>query len=241
MDAKTFAKWKTATQSDGLETVKAEVLEHYPAVVEKSSEFVPSAIDAETFWMHYIYKASLLAEQEQRGADLLFFVEGAAVTMTLSRLEGVGTLQNGSAKSEHCGRVFPCWEIGLKMRSCGRQHWYHLDHAGALEHVLRWPFDRDDTAVILNDRLHAPDREQVQVLFDLDAGPRKRITLVSRTATWVFTSAASFRFPWLLLFELLSPAKCFIFTPRTVTDDFSQFHPIGALGDRDVSTLVLNS
>ncbi|KAF1314614.1 hypothetical protein FI667_g16536, partial [Globisporangium splendens] len=71
MDAETFAKWKTATQSDELETVKAEVLEHYPAVVEKFTELVPSAIDAEAFWMHYIYKASLLAAQEQRGADLL--------------------------------------------------------------------------------------------------------------------------------------------------------------------------
>uniref|UniRef100_K3WQI1 BSD domain-containing protein n=1 Tax=Globisporangium ultimum (strain ATCC 200006 / CBS 805.95 / DAOM BR144) TaxID=431595 RepID=K3WQI1_GLOUD len=71
MDAETFAKWKTATQSEELETVKAEVLEHYPAVVEKFTELVPSAIDAETFWMHYIYKASLLTAQEQRGADLL--------------------------------------------------------------------------------------------------------------------------------------------------------------------------
>ncbi|KAF1327448.1 hypothetical protein FI667_g7615, partial [Globisporangium splendens] len=64
MDAETSTKWKTATQSDELETVKAEVLEHYPAVVEKFSELVPSAIDAETFWMHYIYNASLLAVQE---------------------------------------------------------------------------------------------------------------------------------------------------------------------------------
>lgn len=71
MDAETFAKWKTATSSDDLEIVKAEVLEHYPAVVEKFTELVPSAIDAESFWTHYIYKASLLAAQEQRGADLL--------------------------------------------------------------------------------------------------------------------------------------------------------------------------
>ncbi|KAF1322129.1 hypothetical protein FI667_g11559, partial [Globisporangium splendens] len=66
--------WKTATQSDELETVKTEVLEHYPAVVGKFSELVPSAIDAETYLVYYIYKASLLAVQEQRGADLLFFV-----------------------------------------------------------------------------------------------------------------------------------------------------------------------
>ncbi|KAF1313815.1 hypothetical protein FI667_g16974, partial [Globisporangium splendens] len=127
------------------------------------------------------------------------------------------------------------------MRSCGRQNWRHLDHAGVLEHVLRRPFDHDNTAVILNDRLRAPDREQVQVLFDLDTGPRKRITLGNSTATWVFTSAAPFRFPWLFSFELLSPTKWFIFTPRTVTDDFCQFHPIGALGDREVPTLVMNS
>ncbi|KAF1335918.1 hypothetical protein FI667_g869, partial [Globisporangium splendens] len=61
MDPETFAKWKTATQIDELETAKAEVLEHYPAVVEKFTELVPSAIDTETFWMPCIHKASLLA------------------------------------------------------------------------------------------------------------------------------------------------------------------------------------
>ncbi|KAF1327452.1 hypothetical protein FI667_g7618, partial [Globisporangium splendens] len=84
-------------------------------------------------------------------------------------------------------QVSPCDRVVV-----GHQHWRHLDHAGVLDHLLRWPFDHYDTA-------------------------------------------------WLLLFELLSPTKCFIFTPRTVTDDFYQFHPIGALGDRDGSTLVLNS
>lgn len=71
LDVETFAKWKAATPSDELEAVKAEVLEHYPAVVEKFSELVPSAVEADDFWAHYIYKASLLAAQEQRGADLL--------------------------------------------------------------------------------------------------------------------------------------------------------------------------
>lgn len=71
LDVETFAKWKAATPIDELEAVKAEVLEHYPAVVEKFSELVPSAVEADDFWAHYIYKASLLAAQEQRGADLL--------------------------------------------------------------------------------------------------------------------------------------------------------------------------
>lgn len=71
MDAETFLKWKAATPSAELEAVKTEVLEHYPAVVDKFSELVPSVVDADAFWTHYIYKASLLAAQEQRGADLL--------------------------------------------------------------------------------------------------------------------------------------------------------------------------
>lgn len=71
MDTETFLKWRAATPPAELESVQADVLEHYPAVVDKFAELVPSVIDAESFWAHYIYKASLLAAQEQRGADLL--------------------------------------------------------------------------------------------------------------------------------------------------------------------------
>lgn len=71
LDLETFQKWKAATPATELADVQAEVLEHYPTVRAKFSELVPSAVDADTFWAHYIYKASLLAAQEQRGADLL--------------------------------------------------------------------------------------------------------------------------------------------------------------------------
>jgi hypothetical protein len=71
LDLETFQKWKAATPATELAEVQTEVLEHYPTVRAKFSELVPSAVDADTFWAHYIYKASLLAAQEQRGADLL--------------------------------------------------------------------------------------------------------------------------------------------------------------------------
>lgn len=83
LDAETFAKWKAATPSVELEAVKAEVVEHYPAVVEKFSELVPSVVEADDFWAHYIYKASLLAAQEQRGADLLEHGEYRAMRFLL--------------------------------------------------------------------------------------------------------------------------------------------------------------
>lgn len=71
LDLETFQKWKAATPATELAEVQAEVLEHYPTVRTKFAELVPSVVDADTFWAHYIYKASLLAAQEQRGADLL--------------------------------------------------------------------------------------------------------------------------------------------------------------------------
>ncbi|TYZ59545.1 hypothetical protein PybrP1_005133 [[Pythium] brassicae (nom. inval.)] len=70
-DAATFAKWQAATPRAELEALQAEVLTHYPAVVDKFAELVPSVVDADAFWAHYVYKAALLAAQEQRGADLL--------------------------------------------------------------------------------------------------------------------------------------------------------------------------
>lgn len=71
MDVETFQKWKSATPETELAEIQAEVLEHYPTVRTKFTELVPSVVDSDTFWAHYIYKASLLAAQEQRGAELL--------------------------------------------------------------------------------------------------------------------------------------------------------------------------
>ncbi|OWY99703.1 hypothetical protein PHMEG_00029257 [Phytophthora megakarya] len=70
LDVETFEKWKQTTAED-LADVQKEVLENYPTVGTKFSELVPSVVEADVFWTHYIYKASLLAAQEQRGADLL--------------------------------------------------------------------------------------------------------------------------------------------------------------------------
>ncbi|KAF1315519.1 hypothetical protein FI667_g16005, partial [Globisporangium splendens] len=191
MDAETFAKWKTATQSGEVETVKAEVLERYPAVVEKLTELVPSAIDAETFWIPYIYKASLLVAQEQRGADLLFFVGRCRChhdVIAARRHRDTARWECKIVSFKFFGenihrRVLRCYGIRVGQRSPTLpellivnetvtgdasavipasivDHWRHLDHAGALEHVLRRLFDHDDTAVILNDRLRASDCEQ---------------------------------------------------------------------------------
>ncbi|KAK1938954.1 BSD domain-containing protein 1 [Phytophthora citrophthora] len=71
LDVETFEKWKLTTPAEDLAGIQKEVLENYPAVGAKFTELVPSAVEAEVFWAHYIYKASLLAAQEQRGADLL--------------------------------------------------------------------------------------------------------------------------------------------------------------------------
>lgn len=71
MDVETFKKWRKALPDDEFQSIQDEVLAHYPTVAEKLAELVPASVSAEDFWAHYIYKASLLAAQEQRGADLL--------------------------------------------------------------------------------------------------------------------------------------------------------------------------
>ncbi|KAF4315206.1 hypothetical protein BBO99_00009542 [Phytophthora kernoviae] len=71
LDAETFQKWKATTPAADLAEIQTEVLENYPTVGAKFTELVPSVVEADVFWAHYIYKASLLAAQEQRGADLL--------------------------------------------------------------------------------------------------------------------------------------------------------------------------
>ncbi|KAG3091098.1 hypothetical protein PI125_g17512 [Phytophthora idaei] len=71
LDVETFEKWKLSTPAEELAEVQKEVLENYPTVGAKFTELVPSVVEADVFWAHYIYKASLLAAQEQRGADLL--------------------------------------------------------------------------------------------------------------------------------------------------------------------------
>ncbi|KAF4134124.1 BSD domain-containing protein [Phytophthora infestans] len=71
LDVETFEKWKATTPAEELEEIHKEVLENYPTVGAKFTELVPSLVEADVFWAHYIYKASLLAAQEQRGADLL--------------------------------------------------------------------------------------------------------------------------------------------------------------------------
>lgn len=71
IDVETFEKWKLTIPSAELQEIQSEVLENYPTVGAKFTELVPSVIEADVFWAHYIYKASLLAAQEQRGADLL--------------------------------------------------------------------------------------------------------------------------------------------------------------------------
>ncbi|CEG41315.1 Uncharacterized conserved protein, contains BSD domain [Plasmopara halstedii] len=71
LDLETFEKWKLAINPEELVDIQKHLLENYPAVGSKLRELVPSVVDADVFWMHYIYKASLLAAQKQRGADLL--------------------------------------------------------------------------------------------------------------------------------------------------------------------------
>ncbi|EGZ22958.1 hypothetical protein PHYSODRAFT_554542 [Phytophthora sojae] len=71
LDVETFEKWKATTPAEELAEIQQEVLENYPTVGAKFTELVPSVVEADVFWAHYVYKASLLAAQEQRGADLL--------------------------------------------------------------------------------------------------------------------------------------------------------------------------
>ncbi|CAK4628092.1 unnamed protein product [Aphanomyces euteiches] len=87
-DFDTFQTWKASLSPEDFQAFQADVLQHYPAVQEKfnalgillarapssadaSPLVVPSSLDADTFWSHYLYKSSLLAAQEQRSALLL--------------------------------------------------------------------------------------------------------------------------------------------------------------------------
>ncbi|ETV95568.1 hypothetical protein, variant [Aphanomyces invadans] len=76
VDLETFQAWKGALSADDFELLQSEVLEHYPIVKDKFDVLVPGTVDAGAFWSHYLYKASLLAAQEQRGALLLEKVDG---------------------------------------------------------------------------------------------------------------------------------------------------------------------
>ncbi|CAH0479641.1 unnamed protein product [Peronospora belbahrii] len=71
IDLGAFDEWKLATSTEELADIERELLENYPTVGAKFAELVPSVVEADVFWTHYIYKASLLAAQEKRGADLL--------------------------------------------------------------------------------------------------------------------------------------------------------------------------
>ncbi|CAK4737249.1 unnamed protein product [Aphanomyces euteiches] len=70
-DFDTFQTWKASLSPEDFQAFQADVLQHYPAVQEKFNALVPSSLDADTFWSHYLYKSSLLAAQEQRSALLL--------------------------------------------------------------------------------------------------------------------------------------------------------------------------
>ncbi|RHY22991.1 hypothetical protein DYB25_002914 [Aphanomyces astaci] len=64
--------WKrNLPQDDDMQLLQSEVLVHYPVVQDKLEALVPGTVDADTFWSHYLYKASLLAAQEERRALLL--------------------------------------------------------------------------------------------------------------------------------------------------------------------------
>ncbi|CAI5723848.1 unnamed protein product [Hyaloperonospora brassicae] len=71
VDVEAFEKWKSEILAEDLAEVEKEVLENYPTVGKKVAELVPSAVGSDVFWTHYIYKASLLAAQEIRGANLV--------------------------------------------------------------------------------------------------------------------------------------------------------------------------
>ncbi|RHZ02805.1 hypothetical protein DYB35_012836, partial [Aphanomyces astaci] len=63
--------WKRNLPQDDVQLLQSEVLVHYPVVQDKLEALVPGTVDADTFWSHYLYKASLLAAQEERRALLL--------------------------------------------------------------------------------------------------------------------------------------------------------------------------
>ncbi|ETV81320.1 hypothetical protein H257_05871 [Aphanomyces astaci] len=76
-DFETFQTWKrNLPQDDDMQLLQSEVLVHYPVVQDKLEALVPGTVDADTFWSHYLYKASLLAAQEERRALLLEKVGG---------------------------------------------------------------------------------------------------------------------------------------------------------------------
>ncbi|KDO30029.1 hypothetical protein SPRG_05219 [Saprolegnia parasitica CBS 223.65] len=76
MDA--YTKWRQAISDDDWAALCAEVIEHYPTIDTKRQELVPELVSEDAFWGHYLYKASRLAAQEQRSAQLLQKVAGAS-------------------------------------------------------------------------------------------------------------------------------------------------------------------
>ncbi|EQC35952.1 hypothetical protein SDRG_06695 [Saprolegnia diclina VS20] len=77
-NADAYTKWREAISDDDWAALCAEVVEHYPTVDAKRQELVPEMVSEDAFWGHYLYKASRLAAQEQRSAQLLQKVAGAS-------------------------------------------------------------------------------------------------------------------------------------------------------------------
>lgn len=101
LDVETFEKWTLAIHAEELADIQKDVLEHYPVVGAKLVELVPSVVNADKFWMHYLYKASLLAAQEQRGADLLHHALN-------DEEEDIGwDAESPKAKDDDGQRIFP--------------------------------------------------------------------------------------------------------------------------------------
>ena len=49
LDIKTFEKWKLVLSTEELVKIKKEVLEHYPTVGVKFTDFIPSMIETDVF------------------------------------------------------------------------------------------------------------------------------------------------------------------------------------------------
>ncbi|KAI9910417.1 hypothetical protein PsorP6_010324 [Peronosclerospora sorghi] len=62
-----FETWKRGISMDDVAALQKEVVEMYPTVGTKFTELVPSMVDAQTFWMHYLYKASHLIAERGNG------------------------------------------------------------------------------------------------------------------------------------------------------------------------------
>jgi hypothetical protein len=71
MDVDTFQKWCLSLSCEERQSLQTQVLKHYPIVGHQFKELVPSSVHEDDFWSHYLYKASLLAAQEQRKINLL--------------------------------------------------------------------------------------------------------------------------------------------------------------------------